>query len=254
MDADADVDADTTLEFDPVVLQDVYNRASPYIVGAMLDSFTPGLLLMSTTMHDLVAVHSDLITEIPKKVRYYSSNTEAAVEAVAELYSGITILFAERKGGGQLPKIELSNLDPHDGVIEKVVTFFPSMDTVAMFKGHIVLSDATSRQVGGEEYEFQASSINTFTFTCPYAPNSFIEDDDDYHLELKKTQSMTLGAPVFNLSGRVVGTLSAVNDDYNVKFARLAVHLDEAISLLKSNQRNQVHWLMGEAMVMATYF
>lgn len=128
-------------EFDPVELKDVYDRTSPYIVGFFPYCPSPGVIVMSTKTHDVVAVHSALIRDhpedVPETVQYYSTNTEAAVDAVAKLSSDVTVLFVKRDGD-PLPDIKFSNLDPQDGVCEKVVTFFPYMDSVAMFKGHIV--------------------------------------------------------------------------------------------------------------------
>lgn len=204
---------------------------------------------MSTNRHDVVAVHSELISDdpeyLPKIVRYYSNNTEARVDAVAKLPADVTVLFAKRKGE-RLPDIGFSNLDPQEGVSEKVVTFFPYMDTVAMFKGHIGLRNATSRDVRAPEQEVQPSSINTFTFTAPYASVSFRKDGNEHDPDLLETRLMTLGAPVFNLNGQIVGILSDVGIDCSLKFARKAVYLGEVRSQLRGEQ---VNWLKGEEKV-----
>lgn len=101
------------------------------------------------------------------------------------------------------------------------------------------LRNATSRDVGAPE-EVQPLSINTFTFTAPYASVSFRKVDDEYDPDLLETRSMTLGAPVFNLDGSIVGTLSNVGFDYNVKFARNAEYLRGVFSQLWGEQTNWV--------------
>ncbi|KAM0901036.1 hypothetical protein ACQ4PT_020238 [Festuca glaucescens] len=226
---DAAAEDDTTLEFDPVLLRALFDNISPYIVGI---PYSPGVIVSSTHEHDLVAVHTELIYGIPDTVMRYSDKTEANVDAVVELSDEVTILFAKRKGEA-LRVTEFANLDHRNSFSEKVVSFFPYMDSVAMFKGHIVLKDARSSE-SGELLE--PLSDRTFSFTCPFASVDYIEDDE----ELELTREMTLGAPVYNLSGELVGLLSNVGDDYNVKFARNAEYLDEVLQTLWGENAN---WL-----------
>ncbi|CAM0880332.1 unnamed protein product [Alopecurus aequalis] len=235
-------DADDTLEFDPALLRSIYDRVSPYMVG--LQS-SPGYIAMSTSTHDLIAIHPELMDGIPESVTYYSTNTEVTVDAVARLSDDLAILFANRIGE-PLPPITYSNLHQDDSVSEKVVTIFPCMETLSIFKGHTVVRHALSRRIGPKwAQDVEASSIGTFCFTCPYASSSFI-DPKKNDLELRITRAMTLGAPVFNLSCEVVGSLCNVGSDYNVKYARNAAYLRQ---LMRRLWGEDVNWLKGEDLV-----
>ncbi|XBH71597.1 uncharacterized protein [Aegilops tauschii subsp. strangulata] len=229
---------DTTLEFNQTELDRVYEDVRHYIVGVPMDPVAAGFILGSTRVHDVIALHSSVVTALPDEVRY-ANGVVAGVDKVGQINGDVTILYAKRMGS-PLPPIGFADLSPNENECEKVVTLFPYKAGTAIFKGHIVLKDSTSMTSGVDAVVLQAS-VGTFAFSCPYAAAYSTKN----MYELLETQALTVGAAVFNLQGRVVGVLSACGMTYDVKLANKTGYLSDLFLRLQNNQVD-VNWLKGE--------
>uniref|UniRef100_A0A453LF25 Uncharacterized protein n=2 Tax=Aegilops tauschii subsp. strangulata TaxID=200361 RepID=A0A453LF25_AEGTS len=123
-------------EFNQTELDRVYEDVRHYIVGVPMDPVAAGFILGSTRVHDVIALHSSVVTALPDEVRY-ANGVVAGVDKVGQINGDVTILYAKRMGS-PLPPIGFADLSPNENECEKVVTLFPYKAGTAIFKGHIV--------------------------------------------------------------------------------------------------------------------
>ncbi|KAK1632903.1 hypothetical protein QYE76_007218 [Lolium multiflorum] len=208
---------DSTLVFTKEMLDEVYQKVSPYVVAILFKPVSTGFIAKTNSKHNMIAMNQKLLGYEPNKNKIivrYSDGMTATIDRVERFPgSDIAILYSPHHGKPR-PAVDFGKLE--DKECQKIVTIFPFSNDFLFFKGHITLTDCTSESRSGI---INPKSQNTFMLTCPLSV-SYELDQQIKRLERAEFLRMIQGAAVFDLSGKVLGMIEACGNAHTIKYAR----------------------------------
>ncbi|KAM0896562.1 hypothetical protein ACQ4PT_023114 [Festuca glaucescens] len=183
--------------FEKHILDAVFAQVSQYVVKVIINLETStGFIVKSNGKHHLIAVYSSLLSEHDNETITvgYSDGISSPVDHIENLPNcRFSILYALDHLGMQRPTPDYGVLGAQE--CEK---------------------DCTCEDVYGNSI---LGGETVFAFTCPVAGSYAKDKTKDCELR-NKWNKLILGAPIFSLEGKILGSIDSSSRDYLLKFAK----------------------------------